>query len=72
MNRFERVFYATVSPHCGDPRLMVVEVDWPRLRAVVGDHVGAVEVAERLIGDHFAVDPNTISVNVRHVLGDTS
>lgn len=68
MNAADRVFVATVTRHRDDPRLMIVEVDWPRLTVAVDDRLDAVEIAERLIGNHFCIDPNAIQVDVRHVL----
>lgn len=64
----DRIFHATVTRHRDDPHMMVVEVAWPRLSCVVDDHLDATEVAERLIGNHFAVEASTISVDVRSVL----
>lgn len=62
------VFVARTYPHRTDPRLTVIEVDWPRLSLAVDDHCDPAEVAERLIGNHFAVDSDKIQVSVHHVL----
>lgn len=62
------IFAAYAEPVRPEPALMRVVIDWPRLETVVDDREDPVEVAERLIADHFAVPPGAIQVSMRRIV----
>lgn len=67
-----RIFHAYSFPHEQDRALTRVVIDWPRLEAVVSDQADPIEIAKRLVAEHFSIQADLVQVSLRQIIAGDS